>query len=358
MGAAFASVFVASFAIFYLIKATYGLRVKPDEERHGLDLVEHGMWGYPEQFMPVPGSEYHHPARRGRDEGLDRCRPRGRRREPAAEPRRASEEEDGMKKVEAIIRAERLQAVQDALDGIGASGLTVTEVLGCGRQKGYTEQYRGSRANISLLPKIKVESVLPDHVIEQAVEAIVAAAHTGQPGDGRIFVLADRAGGAHPYAGARRGGPPPRNARGVGPLDELAAAPDRPPSRRGVFFPPVQENRIAVDRGDGVAVVVVEGEHDVYTAPSLSEQLDALLDEGMPFVIDLTPATFVDSSVLRVLLEARRRADERGVGFAVALGQDDSGPVRRVLDITGLVPVLPVHSGRDAAIEAARSEAA
>jgi len=119
----------------------------------------------------------------------------------------------------------------------------------------------------------------------------------------------------------------------------------------------VQENRIAVDRGDGVAVVVVEGEHDVYTAPSLSEQLDSLLDEGMPFVIDLTPATFVDSSVLRVLLEARRRADEGGVGFAVALAQDDSGPVRRVLDITGLVPVLPVHNEREAAIEAARSEA-
>jgi nitrogen regulatory protein P-II 1 len=93
-----------------------------------------------------------------------------------------------MKKVEAIIRSERLQAVQDALDELGASGLTVTEVMGCGRQKGYTEQYRGSRANISLLPKIKVESVLPDHVVDQAVEAIVAAAYTGQPGDGRIFV--------------------------------------------------------------------------------------------------------------------------------------------------------------------------
>lgn len=116
----------------------------------------------------------------------------------------------------------------------------------------------------------------------------------------------------------------------------------------------MQENRIAVDRDDGVAVVVVEGEHDVYTAPSLSEQLDALLDEGTPFVIDLTPATFVDSSVLRVLLETRRRADEGGIGFAVALGQDDSGPVRRVLDITGLVPVLPVHAERDAAVAAAR----
>jgi anti-sigma B factor antagonist len=119
----------------------------------------------------------------------------------------------------------------------------------------------------------------------------------------------------------------------------------------------VQENRIAVDRGDGVAVVVVQGEHDVYTAPTLSEQLDALLEEGLPLVIDLTPATFVDSSVLRVLLETRRRAEERGIGFAVALGQDETGPVRRVLDITGLVPVLPVHPGRQNAIEAARGEA-
>ena len=62
MAAAFASVFAISFLVFFVIKATYGLRVKPEEERYGLDLVEHGMWGYPEQFMPVPGSEYHPPA--------------------------------------------------------------------------------------------------------------------------------------------------------------------------------------------------------------------------------------------------------------------------------------------------------
>jgi ammonium transporter, Amt family len=62
VAAAFSSVFVVSFLVFFLIKATYGLRVKPEEERYGLDLVEHGMWGYPEQFMPVPGSEYHQPA--------------------------------------------------------------------------------------------------------------------------------------------------------------------------------------------------------------------------------------------------------------------------------------------------------
>jgi nitrogen regulatory protein P-II 1 len=93
-----------------------------------------------------------------------------------------------MKKIEAIIRAERLQQVQDALDELGVSGLTVTEVMGCGRQKGYTEQYRGSRANISLLPKLKVESVVSDAAVDQAVDAIVGGAYTGETGDGRVFV--------------------------------------------------------------------------------------------------------------------------------------------------------------------------
>ena len=94
-----------------------------------------------------------------------------------------------MQKIEAIIRPERLQDVQDALDGLGVSGLTVSDVVGCGRQKGYTEQYRGSRANISLLPKIKVESVVPPGMVEAAVDAIVAAARTGEIGDGRVFVF-------------------------------------------------------------------------------------------------------------------------------------------------------------------------
>src|SRR5688572_27768043 len=95
-----------------------------------------------------------------------------------------------MKKIEAIIRHERLQEVQDALDQLGVSGLTVSEVVGCGRQKGYTEQYRGVRANISLLPKIKVESVVPSDIVDSAVEAIVGAARTGNVGDGRVFVYA------------------------------------------------------------------------------------------------------------------------------------------------------------------------
>ena len=93
-----------------------------------------------------------------------------------------------MKKVEAIVRAEQLQSVQDALDDLGVSGLTVSEVMGCGRQKGYTEQYRGSRVNISLLPKLKVESVVPDEVVDSVVDALVRAASTGTIGDGRVFI--------------------------------------------------------------------------------------------------------------------------------------------------------------------------
>jgi nitrogen regulatory protein P-II 1 len=93
-----------------------------------------------------------------------------------------------MRKVEAIIRPERLQLVQDALDELGVSGLTVTEVVGCGRQKGYTEHYRGARANISLLHKIKVEAVVPSDVVDSAVTAIMDAARTGEEGDGRVFV--------------------------------------------------------------------------------------------------------------------------------------------------------------------------
>jgi nitrogen regulatory protein P-II 1 len=94
-----------------------------------------------------------------------------------------------MKKVEAVIRPDRLQQVQDALDDIGVSGLTVTEVLGCGAQRGYTETYRGTPVKISLQRKVKVEAVMTDARVEGAVEALVAAARTGEVGDGKIFIL-------------------------------------------------------------------------------------------------------------------------------------------------------------------------
>ncbi len=94
-----------------------------------------------------------------------------------------------MKKVEAIIRPDKLQDVQDALDALGVSGLTVTEVLGCGSQRGYTETYRGAKANISLQRKVKVEVVVADaDAADDLITAIVKAANTGDVGDGKVFV--------------------------------------------------------------------------------------------------------------------------------------------------------------------------
>ena len=94
-----------------------------------------------------------------------------------------------MKKVEAVIRPDKLQEVQDALDAVGASGITVTEVLGCGSQRGYTETYRGAQANISLQRKVKVEVVVADADVTEVVEAITRAAKTGEVGDGKLFVI-------------------------------------------------------------------------------------------------------------------------------------------------------------------------
>ena len=93
-----------------------------------------------------------------------------------------------MKKVEAIIKPFKLEEVKAALAEAGVAGLTVSEVKGFGRQKGHTEIYRGSEYTVDFLPKIKVEVVLPDSLVSQAVEAIVKAAKTGKIGDGKVFV--------------------------------------------------------------------------------------------------------------------------------------------------------------------------
>ena len=94
-----------------------------------------------------------------------------------------------MKMVVAIIRHERLQEVQDVLDECGVSGVTVTEVKGCGAQRGYTESYRGTRVNISLPPRLKIEAVMRTEIVDKVVEMIAAAARTGEVGDGKIFVI-------------------------------------------------------------------------------------------------------------------------------------------------------------------------
>jgi anti-sigma B factor antagonist len=116
----------------------------------------------------------------------------------------------------------------------------------------------------------------------------------------------------------------------------------------------VEPHQIELNRSDGVVVVVLSGEHDVYTAPELREKIGSVIEESAPLVIDLTPTTFLDSSVLRVLLEARRNADERGLGFAVALDDGEALGVRRILEVTGLIPVLPVLE-KELALDAARA---
>ena len=97
-----------------------------------------------------------------------------------------------MKMVIAIIRHEHLQDVQDVLDECGVSGVTVTEVKGCGAQRGYTERYRGTAVNISLRPRLKIEAVMRAEIVDRVVEMMAGAARTGaegEVGDGKIFVM-------------------------------------------------------------------------------------------------------------------------------------------------------------------------
>src|SRR3989441_11605143 len=93
-----------------------------------------------------------------------------------------------MKKIEAIIKPFKLEEVKDALGEIGVEGMTVSEVKGFGRQKGHTEIYRGSEYTVDFLPKIKIEVVIGDDQLDQAVAAIIQSAKTGKIGDGKVFV--------------------------------------------------------------------------------------------------------------------------------------------------------------------------
>jgi nitrogen regulatory protein P-II 1 len=93
-----------------------------------------------------------------------------------------------MKKIEAIIQPSRFNAVKEALHEISVDGMTVSEVRGHGRQKGHTEVYRGSEYTVDLLPKVKIEMVVPDQLAEAAVQAVLKTAKTGKIGDGKIFL--------------------------------------------------------------------------------------------------------------------------------------------------------------------------
>lgn len=93
-----------------------------------------------------------------------------------------------MKKIEAVIRPGKLDEIQKALDVCGIHGMTVSQVLGCGMQKGYSEVYRGNEVNIRLLPKVKLEIVIADEQVAQVVKVLTETARTGKVGDGKIFI--------------------------------------------------------------------------------------------------------------------------------------------------------------------------
>ena len=95
-----------------------------------------------------------------------------------------------MKKIEAIIKPFKLDEVKEALQEVGVQGITVTEAKGFGRQKGHTELYRGAEYVVDFLPKVKIEVVVEDMLVDRAVEAIQRSAHTGRIGDGKIFIAA------------------------------------------------------------------------------------------------------------------------------------------------------------------------
>jgi anti-anti-sigma factor len=123
-------------------------------------------------------------------------------------------------------------------------------------------------------------------------------------------------------------------------------------SDQGIFAG-VRTGELALERKDhGLAVLTISGEHDLSSAPNLRRRLDGLLEEGSSTVVDLTPATFIDSSILSVILDGRRRAAEGRIGFAV-VRSNGSNAVDRVLEVTGLRSELPVHARWEEAVSAA-----
>ena len=110
-----------------------------------------------------------------------------------------------MKKIEAIIKPFKLDEVKEALQEVGLQGITVTEAKGFGRQKGHTELYRGAEYVVDFLPKVKIEIVIADELVDKAVEAIQTAARTGRIGDGKIFISRRRTGDPHPHRRNRHG---------------------------------------------------------------------------------------------------------------------------------------------------------
>ncbi len=182
---AFLFAFSMSFATFWVIKKTYGLRVSEAEEEAGLDISEHGMYGYPEQFIPQP--EYPGgpaPAPVGSTPATAAATAM-----TAERPGRDIGRNERMKMITAYIRHEAFEPIRTELVERGIPSLSITEVKGSGRQKGIVEHYRGSTLTVNVRPKLKLEIVVEDKDKPMVVESILKHARTGEIGDGKIFVV-------------------------------------------------------------------------------------------------------------------------------------------------------------------------
>ena len=183
IAAVFAFVFISSAAVFYACKKTIGLRVNAQQELEGLDIHEHGMWGYPEQFLPGYGATQPYvlaPNRRPQTQPA--------RRSPPTRPCPWKAGTD-MQKIEAYIRHEALEAIRSELYAIGLPSMSVSDVLGSGRQAGIVEHYRGASEVLYLRPKLRLDVVVADEDVEKAIQVILTHARSGEIGDGKIFVI-------------------------------------------------------------------------------------------------------------------------------------------------------------------------
>jgi anti-sigma B factor antagonist len=117
----------------------------------------------------------------------------------------------------------------------------------------------------------------------------------------------------------------------------------------------MHQGDISVQQTNGVCVVVLKGEHDVYTAPSVTGRIESCLSEDVPVVVDLTRASFIDSSILRALIVARNGSQEKSLGFAVCVDQSEDSAVQRVFEVARAQELFPVFSSQAEAIEKVQS---
>ena len=214
VGVAFAFVFVVSYAVFFAIKHTIGLRVTAEEEDAGLDIVR-------DRHVRLPGAV--HPAVRAGRPGAAGCRRRRRAPAPAGVTATAmTGGGDGMKMIVAYIRHEAFEPIRADLLEAGFPSLSITEVKGSGRQKAITEHYRGSELAVHLRPKLKLECVVESKDVGARQGRDPAARPHGLGRRRQAVRPAGRGGGSHPHRRGRRGRPAgPRGRRGQ-PSTEIA----------------------------------------------------------------------------------------------------------------------------------------